>query len=118
MRLRTMLGLIAEDLGIVDPTDTMDSAVLTRGIRQRITDLQADRRKLLEALNANARLWAAAPDHARIASLFAADKMRWESRTRELCFAGLRHATELDEFGVPKLTDHLRALISRAEGRS
>lgn len=65
---------------------------------------------------ANARLIAAAPDHALVAGALVTGVLRYEpfantNASGELCFNGLRHATGLDEFGVPRLTDHLRALL-------
>jgi len=71
------------------------------------------------------RLFAAARDHALIARLLCSGKMRWEpfkygsgpgiDGSGELCFDGMRHSTELDEFGVPRMTGHLRAEIEKAE---
>lgn len=56
---------------------------------------------------ADARLIVAAPDHALIAAALCAGA-RWESATREFCIDGLRHATTLDQFGVPKMTSGMR----------
>jgi hypothetical protein len=69
----------------------------------------------------DARLIAAAPDHAVYARAITSGAIRWEwftgSQTAgELCCDGLRYATELDEFGVPRLEDHTRAAIAKAEG--
>jgi hypothetical protein len=68
---------------------------------------------------ANARLIALAPDHAIVARLLASKKMRWENGStnwnRGLYFEDKRYPTELDEFGVPKLTEALRAAIQAVE---
>lgn len=68
---------------------------------------------------ANARLIAAAPDHALICWAMCVQDGRWEEWTPydgsgEFIFAGLRYATRIDEFGCPKLTPALRAAISQA----
>lgn len=56
-------------------------------------------------------------DLALLAWAFAHKLARWEpftdGKSGELCFAGLRHCTELDSRGVPKLTPHARALMLR-----
>jgi hypothetical protein len=66
--------------------------------------------------DANARLIAAAPDHALIAWAMCVQDGTWEEwdgqGRGEFCFAGLRHATRLDEFGAPILTDNLRAILT------
>ena len=66
----------------------------------------------------DARLIAAAPDHAAIAHALCSGVARWEpftsGKTGEFCIAGLRHCTTLDEFGVPVMTDHMRAAIAKA----
>jgi hypothetical protein len=68
---------------------------------------------------ANARLIAAAPDHALIGWAMCVGAGRWESFSSgiggEFCMNGLRHATALDEFGCPVLTDALRSAITRAQ---
>lgn len=66
---------------------------------------------------ANARLIAAAPDHALVAWGLAHGLIRWEPT--ELCGFGLRHSTKLDDSGVPKLTPALRddLMRAKAEGR-
>jgi hypothetical protein len=69
---------------------------------------------------ANARLIAAAPDHALICWAMCVQDATWDEwgpGKGEFCFAGLRHATTLDEFGAPVLTDHLRALLTQARGQ-
>lgn len=71
---------------------------------------------------ANARLIAAAPDHALVAAALASGLARWEPFNTgddrgELCVRGLRYATSLDEFGVPVLASHTRAAIARARGQ-
>lgn len=67
-----------------------------------------------------ARLMAAAPDHALVGWALAMGKARfefWASGAKgELCVAGLRHATALDEFGVPALTPAARTAISAMRG--
>lgn len=75
----------------------------------------------LKASEANARLIAAAPDHAMLAAVLASGKARWEPLpgscdSGEVCFGGIRYHTRLDEFGVPAMTDALRAAIAKAEG--
>jgi hypothetical protein len=67
----------------------------------------------------NARLLASAYDHALVASALASRKLTWEQwedsdYDGELCFDGIRYYTELDDFGVPFLTDDLRAELIRA----
>jgi hypothetical protein len=62
---------------------------------------------------ANARLMASAPDHALIAAGLCSRVIRWETKTNELCFDGLRYSTKLDEFGVPELYANLRAAIRK-----
>ncbi len=70
---------------------------------------------------ANARLIAASPDHALFASAIAAGCIRWEmfegrKDSGEICVNGLRWATQLDEFGVPILTQNTRDAILKAKG--
>lgn len=71
---------------------------------------------------ANARLIAAAPDHALFGRAIAARLIRWEpfvvglDRGGEICCNGLRYSTTLDDFGVPRLPDPLRAFLATAEG--
>ncbi|ODT97433.1 MAG: hypothetical protein ABS82_00310 [Rhodanobacter sp. SCN 67-45] len=71
---------------------------------------------------ANARLIAAAPDHAMIASALCSGAARWEPFASgsggEFCIGGLRHATNLDQFGVPVMTDGMRAAIAEATGET
>lgn len=65
-----------------------------------------------------ARLIAAAPDHALVGWAMCVQSATWEewgTGKGEFCFAGLRHATTLDEFGVPVLTDNLRTLLVAAK---
>lgn len=76
---------------------------------------------LARASEADARLIAAAPDHALLAAAICAGRARWEPFSSqpglqityggEVCINGLRHATTLDQFGVPILTAHLRAAL-------
>ena len=59
-------------------------------------------------------------DHTMIARLLASGKMRWEpwnAKDGELCFDGIRYATELDRDGVPRLPDVLRHAIIRSEAK-
>ena len=70
---------------------------------------------------ANARLIAAAPDHALVARALAAGVARWELFTNaeqsgELCIGGMRYVTQLDEFGVPELSDHTRHALAAGTG--
>lgn len=65
----------------------------------------------------HARLIKAAPDHALIARALCMDVAGWASwgdDRGEICVRGLRHATQLDEFGIPMLTDMLRAELTQA----
>lgn len=69
------------------------------------------------AAEANARLIAAAPDHALICWAMCVGAGRWEpfgDGRGEFCMNGLRHFTELDEFGCPRVTDAMRRAISSA----
>lgn len=75
-----------------------------------------------EQNQANARLIAAAPDHAMVLRAIARGVLRWETFSSggdcgELCFAGMRYSTRLDEFGCPRLTEALRSAIAKAMGR-
>jgi hypothetical protein len=69
---------------------------------------------------ANAHLIAAAPDHALIAWALCVGLGRWEflgdSLRGEFCVNGIRHLTRLDQFGVPAVTDTLRAELTQARG--
>lgn len=84
--------------------------------------LEPEKKRAAAALDlANARLIAASPDHAMVLRMMARGVLRWEpfrggTDRGELCFSGIRHATDLDEFGCPRLTDHLRSAIAKAEG--
>lgn len=66
-------------------------------------------------------LIALAPDHALFAAAMVAGKVRWErfassDVSGDIVFDAMRYATQLDEFGVPKLTDSLRAALKAALG--
>jgi hypothetical protein len=117
------------------------SAAFTPGPWQVNATVQADRRNIfglnptaafhvgtlvsgskskLSVFDANARLIAAAPDHALICWAMCVQDARWEEWVPfdgkgEFCFAGLRHATSLDEFGCPRLTDTLRTAIANSQ---
>lgn len=71
---------------------------------------------------ANARLIAAAPDHALVARAMSAGVARWErfsdAESGELCFGGLRYWTKLDEFGVPTLSASTREALAKATGKT
>lgn len=71
---------------------------------------------------ANARLIAAAPDHALICWAICNAGARWEAwgdeGDGEFCCGGIRHATKLDSFGVPTMTGNLRAALTKARGQS
>jgi hypothetical protein len=71
---------------------------------------------------ANARLIAAAPDHALIGWAMCVGAGRWEpfqsGGSGEFCMNGLRHCTTLDEFGVPEMTSGMRAAIAAAKGQA
>lgn len=71
--------------------------------------------------DANARLIAAAPDHALICWAMCVGAGRWEpfgDGRGEFCMNGLRHVTELDEFGCPRVTASMRDALSKAKGQS
>jgi hypothetical protein len=73
--------------------------------------------KPIDQKAADGRLIAAAPDHALVGWAMCVQDARWDewgSGKGEFCFAGLRHSTTLDEFGVPVLTTHLRSLLVAA----
>lgn len=75
--------------------------------------------ELLARANRRTALESAAPDHVMVLRLLASKAMRWEpfpsgDDRGELCFLGIRHATQLDDCGCPMLTDGLRAAIARA----
>jgi len=73
----------------------------------------------LTECKANGRLISAAPDHALICWAICVGSARWEpwgDLRGEFCMNGLRHATELDEFGCPIVTGGMRAAILRAMG--
>ena len=66
---------------------------------------------------ANARLIVAAPDHAMICWAMCVGAGRWEpfgDGRGEFCMNGLRHATKLDEFGCPVVTESMRAALAKA----
>jgi hypothetical protein len=76
----------------------------------------------LEEVEANARLIAAAPDHALICWAMCVQDATWEEWVPfdgkgEFIF-GLRYATALDEFGCPKLRPALREAISASRAKS
>ncbi len=66
----------------------------------------------------DACLIASAPNHALIARALCAGIARWEpfasANAGEFCIGGFRHATQLDEFGVPMMTDGMRTAIAKA----
>lgn len=68
---------------------------------------------------ANARLIAAAPDHALICWAMCVGGARWEPSgyegRGEFCMSGICHSTTLDEFGAPVMTSGMRAAIAIAE---
>jgi hypothetical protein len=102
--------------------DAPDACNKTPGkVGTSITRWQAITLPSSEEGQANARLIAAAPDHALFASAIAAGVIRWEmfdgkKDSGEICVNGLRWATQLDEFGVPVLTQNTRAAIAKAKG--
>jgi hypothetical protein len=68
---------------------------------------------------ANARLIAAAPDHALICWAMCVGAGAWDpwgDGRGEFCMNGVRHATALDEFGAPVVTPALRAALCKARG--
>ncbi len=69
------------------------------------------------ACEANAKLIAAAPDHALICKAMCVAEGRWEpwgDGRGEFCISGIRHATKLDEFGCPEVTPGMRTAIEKA----
>jgi hypothetical protein len=95
--------LDSADWGVIAQDDT-----IVIGISSRIT-------------KEHAHLFAAAPDHAAIARAICAGIARWEPFSRsldggEFCISGLRHSTRLDEFGVPAMTEGMRAAIAKTTG--
>lgn len=74
----------------------------------------------LDIFETNARLIAAAPDHALICYAMCVSDATWEEWVPfdgkgEFCFAGLKYATRLDEFGCPVLTPALREAIMASQ---
>jgi hypothetical protein len=70
---------------------------------------------------ANASLIAKAPDHADIGWAMCVGAGRWEpwgDGRGEFCLNGICHATKLDEFGVPEVTEGMRSAIAKARGAS
>ena len=71
--------------------------------------------------DANARLIAAAPDHALLLWAMCVGAGRWEplgDLSGEFCINGIRHLTRLDENGCPEMTAGLRNAILTARGQS
>jgi len=68
--------------------------------------------------DADARLIAAAPDHALICWAVCVAAGRWEpsSNGGEFCINGIRYSTKLDEFGCPVVNGPIRAAILKAQG--
>lgn len=68
----------------------------------------------------DARLMAAAPDHALLCWAMCIGAARWEPLESgyggAFCINGLRHSTMLDEFGAPIVTEPMRAAIYKAAG--
>ncbi|KRG39120.1 hypothetical protein ARC78_14980 [Stenotrophomonas pictorum JCM 9942] len=70
-----------------------------------------------EVMRANARLIAAAPDHAMVCRVLCAGIAYWRSwgdRKGEFCMDGLCYATQLDDFGCPVVTNGMRVAIAKA----
>lgn len=65
---------------------------------------------------ANARLIAAAPDHALLLAAIVSGRARIEplGANVEVCTGGLRYATKLDENGCPLVSDVIRTALLRA----
>ncbi|MBO9624133.1 MAG: hypothetical protein J7500_15605 [Sphingomonas sp.] len=73
-----------------------------------------------DEINRFARMFAAAPDHALIAWALCMAGARWEAwrdGQGEFCIDGIRHCTKLDEFGVPTMTDGMRAAIAQSKAQ-
>ncbi len=69
----------------------------------------------------NARLIAAAPDHALLLRCICRGLARWEQwedgQRGEICCGGMRYATHLDDFGCPVVSEHVRGVLTKAEGK-
>ena len=76
------------------------------------------RERKVDPFEANARLIAAAPDHALICWAVCVAAGRWEpsSNGGEFCINGIRYSTKLDEFGCPVVNGPIRAAILKAQG--
>jgi hypothetical protein len=101
---------------LVTTADAGDGMVRNVAIMQRHGNGLSSRD--VEAM-ANARLVAAAPDHALIAWGLCVAAGRWEpwgDGRGEFCINGVRFATALDAFGVPEMTAPLREALKRARG--
>ena len=99
-------------LGTLGSVETEDGDVIAQA-------MQVEDDPKHEKRTANARLIAAAPDHALVARLLASGVLRWIDSGLCLYFDGLHqscYGTTLDEFGVPILTDELRRDIAKVEG--
>lgn len=84
-------------------------------------EFEASMRQLMAASRARERVRDAAPDHAAIGWAMCVAAGRWEpwgDGRGEFCMNGIRYATKLDEFGVPVMTDGMRAAISKATGQT
>jgi hypothetical protein len=90
-----------------------------RGVEQAKADDSVYRLDINGIDCADARLIAAAPDHALVGWAMCVGSARWEpwgDGRGEFCMNGLRHATSLDEFGIPIVTASMRAAIAKARG--
>lgn len=74
-----------------------------------------------ETYDMASRLIESAPDHALYAAALTAGVARWEpfagrQEIGEVCVDGMRHSANIDDFGVPVLSDHLRKCLKKALG--
>jgi len=61
------------------------------------------------------RLYAYSREHAIVAKLLCTGELEWFRHYSVLAYDGIPYSTELDEWGVPKLTAQLRALLGAPE---
>ncbi len=100
-----------EDRYFITVSDA-DGEFVTRLAKSRYCDERND-----PECEANNELMIAAPDHTLIARAMCIGAGRWEpwgDGRGEFCMNGPRHATKLDEFGVPVVTSGMRAALAKA----
>jgi hypothetical protein len=110
-RLQEIEWLVAKLNGLFPPNATLEIAVDKE--KSILSDLLAEVRRLREF---------AAHDHALVARLLTSGELKWfpwgdgKRGSLGLCGREAVH-TELDQFGVPRLTETLRAAIAAAEAK-